>query len=233
MIDAKALNLKIQEIKKRESFSSFMTKGVPIPALPTYSDVDWKTAGDQPFVEIAFGRSEVGGIYANEALCLVEAYRELKPKFTVEIGRYNGVSTRVLSACCKAYGGELLSIDGMQSQGVRKKLESMNLNENVTLVEGWVPWITPDFSWDIDFLFIDGDHSYMSILVDYQYFNYFVKKGGYIAFHDLNIKESQDAVATILERDPLVQVAKVGRILIFRKESERAEKYFQIVKRGK
>jgi len=228
---AKEIYNKFQEITKRKSFEQF-NLNKSLPPLETYKDVDWSTAEDQKFVEIAFGRSEVGGIYANEALCFVEAYRELKPKLTYEIGRYNGISTRIFAACCKAYGGKLISIDGMKSLGVRKKLEAMNLDENVTLLEGWVPWIEPDFSLDIDFLFIDGDHHYMSILIDYHYYNYFVKKGGYIAFHDMNMKYSQDAVKTIMERDPLEEVCRVGRVAIFKKLSEREEKYFEIVKRS-
>lgn len=37
----------------------------------------------------------------------------------------------------------------------------------------------------LDFLFIDGDHSYIGIKQDYQIFNPLVKKGGIIAFHDI------------------------------------------------
>ena len=36
----------------------------------------------------------------------------------------------------------------------------------------------------IDFLFIDGDHSYNACLKDWQEWSVFVKKGGILAFHD-------------------------------------------------
>jgi hypothetical protein len=232
MINTRDISLKFQEITKRKSFKEFnLNKN--LPPIETYKDVDWSTAEDQKFVEIAFGRSEIGGIYGNEALLLTKAYKELNPKFTVEIGRMNGISTRVLAALCKSNGGKMISFDGLTSKGVKQKLKSMKLENNVELVEGWVPWIQPDFSWDIDFLFIDGDHTYISILVDYHYFNYFVKKGGYIAIHDMNLKESQQAVKDIMSRDPLEHICTVGRLGLYKKLSERGEKYFEIVKRSK
>jgi hypothetical protein len=121
----------------------------------------------------------------------------------------------------------------VSAKGVQTKLESMNLHKNVKLKEGWVPWIKPDFSWDIDFLFIDGDHTYISILVDYHYFNYFVKKGGYIAVHDMNMAESQQAMKHIMKRDKLKHICTVGRLGLYKKTAKREEKYFEIIKRGK
>ena len=37
----------------------------------------------------------------------------------------------------------------------------------------------------IDFLFIDGDHSYEGVREDYQMYSKLVKRGGIIAFHDI------------------------------------------------
>jgi len=231
-VTGKEVNLKFQEIKKRKSFEQFNLNR-KLPPIETYKDVDWATASDQKFVEIAFGRSEVGGIYGNEALLLAKAYQDLNAKFTVEIGRMNGISTRVLGALCKGNDGELISFDGASAKGVQSKLELMNLHKNVKLKEGWVPWIEPDFSWDIDFLFIDGDHTYISILVDYHYFNYFVKTGGYIAVHDMNMAESQQAMKNIMKRDRLEHICTVGRLGLYKKIAKREEKYFEIIKRGK
>ena len=232
MINARDIALKFQKIKNNKSFKQFNLNR-DLPPIETYKDVDWSTAEDQKFVEISFGRSEIGGIYGNEGLLLAKAYKELNPKLTIEIGRMNGISTRVLAALCKGNGGQLISFDGLPGKGVERKLKLMNLDKHATIIDGWVPWIKPDFSWDIDFLFIDGDHTYMSILVDYHYFNYFVKKGGYIAFHDMNMKDSQKAVKDIMSRDPLEHICSVGRLSIYKKLAERGEKYFEIVKRRK
>lgn len=38
---------------------------------------------------------------------------------------------------------------------------------------------------DVDFLFIDGDHSYGGVKADYQNYSQFVRPGGLIVFHDV------------------------------------------------
>ena len=38
---------------------------------------------------------------------------------------------------------------------------------------------------EIDFLFIDGDHSYEGVKKDWVMYSRFVKRGGLIAFHDI------------------------------------------------
>jgi cephalosporin hydroxylase len=44
---------------------------------------------------------------------------------------------------------------------------------------------------ELDFLFIDGDHSYAGVRADYEDYAPFVKKGGVIAFHDI-VKRDYD-----------------------------------------
>ena len=39
---------------------------------------------------------------------------------------------------------------------------------------------------DVDFFFIDGDHTYEGVKQDFEMYSPFVKKGGCIAFHDIN-----------------------------------------------
>lgn len=41
----------------------------------------------------------------------------------------------------------------------------------------------------IDFLFIDGDHTYEGVKKDFEMYSPFVKKGGLIAFHDIVISD--------------------------------------------
>jgi cephalosporin hydroxylase len=41
----------------------------------------------------------------------------------------------------------------------------------------------------IDFLFIDGDHSYHGVKMDYEMYGPLVRKGGIIAFHDIGKNE--------------------------------------------
>jgi cephalosporin hydroxylase len=39
---------------------------------------------------------------------------------------------------------------------------------------------------ELDFLFIDGDHTYEGVRADYEMYRGFVRKDGFIAFHDIN-----------------------------------------------
>ena len=41
----------------------------------------------------------------------------------------------------------------------------------------------------LDFLMIDGDHTYEGVKQDYDMYKHLVKPGGYIAFHDINDTE--------------------------------------------
>jgi len=42
---------------------------------------------------------------------------------------------------------------------------------------------------EIDFLFIDGDHTYNGVKQDYEMYGPLVRKGGIIAFHDIGLNE--------------------------------------------
>jgi cephalosporin hydroxylase len=44
----------------------------------------------------------------------------------------------------------------------------------------------------IDFLFIDGDHTYNGVKSDYEMYSSLVRKGGIIAFHDIGKNEEGD-----------------------------------------
>lgn len=43
----------------------------------------------------------------------------------------------------------------------------------------------------LDFLFIDGDHSYDGVKADFEFYSPFVKKGGLVGFHDIVFRETE------------------------------------------
>jgi cephalosporin hydroxylase len=45
---------------------------------------------------------------------------------------------------------------------------------------------------EVDFLFIDGDHTYEGVRLDYEMYRGFVRTGGFIAFHDVNHPDDDD-----------------------------------------
>ncbi len=54
---------------------------------------------------------------------------------------------------------------------------------------------------EYDLLFIDGDHSYSGVSLDYHKFELFVKKGGYIVFHDFGDHKGVTKFVTELHKE--------------------------------
>lgn len=132
----------------------------------------------------------------DEAACLFNAITNLvtlrQPAVNgIEIGRAAGGSTILIAS---AIDGRLISIDNnpMNDEALQIKLTS-NAITNVILVVADSQEVdihniftTNHFAQQtIDFVFIDGDHSYHGAKRDFDNFSPVVKKGGYIIFHDM------------------------------------------------
>ena len=52
----------------------------------------------------------------------------------------------------------------------------------------------------LDFLFIDGDHSYAGVKLDYHMYKEFVKPGGWIGFHDIVASERHHSVGCYVDQ---------------------------------
>ena len=198
--------------------------------LSSYSNIDWKVQDANTIIEFCASGGEIGAINVLEAFAILYCCELMKCKAFVEIGRFKGRSTRLLAVMAKRINGIALSIDGRSSKGVAKRLEDLNLLDYVVFDDSWSPWVNLPLPMDeIDFLFIDGDHSFMSVIVDYHFFNYFVKKGGIIGFHDLMKIEVQEAVAKIIERDNLEELCRISSLRLYRKTQESRESYWQLL----
>jgi predicted O-methyltransferase YrrM len=207
-------------------------KDIENDPISHYSLTEWYLADLDKFIRLGIPRgSENGAIHHLEAIAILESAID-KSKFIVEIGTMAGVSTRLLGAIAQHNRGHVVSIDGDFQPGVPFKLESLGFQNTVDLVRAWVPWVNWKCTVPIDFLFIDGDHSLISVLVDYHFFNFFTRKGGIIAFHDCNLPEVQQAIELILKRDNLKEVAKIDRIWIYEKTGEINEKYYELLDHG-
>lgn len=73
----------------------------------------------------------------------------------------------------------------------------------------------------LDILFIDGDHSYGAVRCDYELYHRFVKKGGWIAFHDI--------VPDYRTRYGIATESVTGGVPIFWNEIKRKFRSFEIV----
>jgi predicted O-methyltransferase YrrM len=108
----------------------------------------------------------------------------------VEIGCLDGFSTTVILGCSHM---ELTSIDPLVPDSMEASLigNEERLRKNTAIFGSrWrfvkdfsqnavQSWATP-----LDFLFIDGDHTYEAVKRDYDQWTPFLKKGGILAIHD-------------------------------------------------
>jgi len=153
-----------------------------------------------------------------------------KPKTCVEIGRRFGISTHLIALEIKEWEGHLYSIDGVTNHHAIQRIIKEDLEDHITFIKGWSPWIA--WSREIDFLYIDGDHNFMSALVDYHYWQVFVKTGGLILFHDTKFKPVSKAITYCKSRDNLKPIAGTEQLMIFEKTRPEREVYYQYRNHG-
>ena len=135
----------------------------------------------------------------DEILWLLDRVRECKPRVIVEIGTDEGGTLFLWSriapgdAVIVAIDSRPLGLLGRLSayaivrRGFARKQQRIELlfgrdsHDSVTVEE--LSRVLSDAP--IDFLFIDGDHSYEGVKQDYQRYSPFVRPGGFVALHDI------------------------------------------------
>lgn len=139
------------------------------------------------------------GQVRSEITSLAELVKELKPKTVLEIGTAEGgtlfLFSRLADPCAKIIsidlpGGEFgggypewktdlyksFSSPSQKLYLLRENSHSVSTRKQVEEIIGTMP---------IDFLFIDGDHTYEGVKKDFEIYSPLVKEGGIIAFHDI------------------------------------------------
>ena len=154
----------------------------------------------------------------DEIVALANFVNSIQPKVVVEIGSKFGGTLHIW---CSLTKGKVVSVDlveGIHGGITREQFNDRNMNflnkfSNVNFIEGnshdedTFKLLSKVLHGDkIDFLFIDGDHTYEGVKQDYEMYSPLVKKGGYIAFHDIN--------DTQRHRDRNVYVGKLWNELI-------------------
>lgn len=137
----------------------------------------------------------------SEITQLVELAREMRPKTVVEIGTCNGGSLFLLSVAA-APDAEIISIDlpygefgGGYPEWAGKLYESFATERQVVRLiredshkrETFERLRTMLGGRKVDFMFIDGDHSYEGVKRDFEMYSGLVRKGGVIALHDVAV----------------------------------------------
>lgn len=136
-----------------------------------------------------------------EFLQCLKIFKEQKPKYVMEIGTASGGT---LFSFCKLASEEaiIISIDlpgGLFGGGYSEwkmpiyqvfKKEKQNLyllRKNSHQKETLEEVLKILNGKQLDFLFIDGDHTYEGVKKDFEMYSPLVKKGGIIVFHDIAV----------------------------------------------
>lgn len=131
-----------------------------------------------------------------------------KPKFILEIGTFNG-GTLFLFCRVASQSATIISVDlrggpfgGGYPQWRIPLYKSFALpNQQIHLIRadshhrGTLEQVKAILGGEqIDFLFIDGDHTYEGVKMDFEMYSPLVKKDGIVAFHDMVICPPQHGV---------------------------------------
>lgn len=152
-------------------------------------------------INIAYERHDMMQ-FPQEFTRFSEFYYTLRCKNIMEIGSCLGGTFYVL---CKLShpAGLKISVDYPFYKNQKEDMEAKNVHSKMKTFSENVHIIVGDSHLDdtknkvlatlngeqLDFLFIDGDHTYEGVKKDYEMYAEFVKKGGYIGFHDINDTE--------------------------------------------
>lgn len=119
---------------------------------------------------------------------IIDKVSKLQPKKVVEIGSSHGGTLHFWDRMVGP-GGLVVSVDLWDAHGITLDF-SHSLSEVVLLqADSHDPLTLTEVSdltqGSIDFLFIDGDHTYEGAKKDYEMFSPLVRRGGIVAFHDV------------------------------------------------
>lgn len=144
-----------------------------------------------------------GWLTGYEAYGLYQYSKRLpKNAIVVEIGTWKGKSTYCIAKGLKS-SGKIYAIDPFDASGdkesasiyserrgdddllsqFKNRMKKLNVHDKIIPMKGLSSQFVGSIK-EIDFLFIDGDHSIDGCHFDFSNYSPYIKKYGYIAFHD-------------------------------------------------
>jgi hypothetical protein len=191
------------------------------PQLGGFEDLSflfWSSPLNRRFIRLDF----------DEAAALFKVVKSIPNARGIEIGRFNGGST-VLLAFAVGPNGSLLSIDTepQDDQALKVFLKQANLLERVGLVIADSSKVEHDDQ--VDFVFIDGDHSYEGAKRDHNKWGSKVRPGGFVIHHDMgkarHLASQWESLAKLkseilnTQADVFEVAYEAGSMIIFKRRS--------------
>jgi len=135
----------------------------------------------------------------DEIVQLAKFVYELQPKVVVEIGTKFGGTFMIWNEIAPGVKISVDLVEGIHGGVSRSDTDARNArfkelyNDSCIFIEGnshesatYDLLVKALDGKTIDFLFIDGDHTYEGVKEDYETYSSLVSKNGYIGFHDIN-----------------------------------------------
>lgn len=163
-----------------------------------------------------------------EILSLLELLQERQPSYLCEIGAFKG-GTLFLFTRVAASRAQIVSIDidypkikkRPIQQFARRGQRIYCLEANSQSVDTAIAVKQLLSGQLLDFLFIDGDHSYQGVKRDFELYSSLVRPGGLIALHDI--------VPDHGHRYGLKTTTRTGEVPVFWNEIKQLFKYWELV----
>ncbi len=129
-----------------------------------------------------------------EAKAIYDFLKSKKISKTLEIGLAYG---RSASHILYATGSKHIAMDPFQDKygnhGV-ENIKKLGLAENFELIRDFSHAVLPQLVNEgktFEFIFIDGDHKFDGIFIDFYYSDFLIKKGGVLLFHDTWMRSTE------------------------------------------
>jgi predicted O-methyltransferase YrrM len=178
--------------------------------------------------------SPEGGMWIYE-LC-----RKIKPKRTLEIGLAYGFSTMYFLAAIKANAmGSHVAMDPFQItlwHGIGlKKAQEMGMDRSLRFIQEKDVFGLPALAREglqFEVIFIDGNHRFDNVLLDFTLSDYVCVKGGYIILDDLWMPSIRKAVSFIESNrsDYQRQDTPIASIRVFKKLDDDRRQWYHFVR---
>ena len=109
----------------------------------------------------------------------------------LEIGSWQGRSTCSMGFACLGTHRRIVSVDVAAEgdpvrEGLRRNISAMGLRDVITELIGESHAIMKAWTTPLDFAFIDGAHDDPSVFGDFELTYPWIKRGGWVAFHDMD-----------------------------------------------
>lgn len=160
-----------------------------------------------------------------EARAIYDFIKAHNIKRTLEIGF---AYARSASHIMLATGEKHTAIDPFQKRygsGGLANVKKLGLDDKLELIHDFSHHALPALVKEgkkYDFIFIDGDHKFDGIFVDFYYSDFLIDKGGYLLFHDTWMRSTQMALQFIRTNRKDYQEISIGHnnMTLFKKVSD-------------